>query len=478
MKTAPRPMDEDAGAVGLADATRASTMMAIAQRRYGQPDVLEYTAVPRPVVGDEDVLVRVGAASVHPGDYFLMAGEPYLVRLAFGLRRPRHAIPGRDLAGVVAAVGKDVADLQRGDEVFGWSTAGTLAQYACVPAGQLVRTPTNLSMAQAAAAPTSGLTALQALRDVAHLQPGQTVLITGASGGVGTFAVLIAKALRAEVTGVGSTRNMDRVRSLGADHVIDYTRTDFTRTGLRYDAILDNVEAQPLSAVRRALLPTGVLIPNSGRSGLGPPLRRGRPHPREGRRHRLSDGIRRNGARIAPISGSAALAERRLHHRAKERNDEHGTGTLQDLRIPVQAKLAAAWTSFMFLYIYVDYFALLKPGYIDDILVGVVYEFDISQTSLTLFLTLIAIPSLMVMLSTTLPARVNRAANLVVASLYIPVSVYNAMGESWTYFYGLSIGLEVAILARILREAWTWPRTPFVAANVATVNESPQPAHP
>jgi NADPH:quinone reductase-like Zn-dependent oxidoreductase len=265
-------MDEDAGAVGLADATRTSTMMAIAQRRYGQPDVLEYTAVPKPVVGDDDVLVRVGAASVHPGDYFLMTGEPYVVRLAFGLRRPRHAIPGRDLAGVVAAVGKDVADLQRGDEVFGWSTTGTLAQYACVPAGQLVRTPTNLSTAQAAAVPTSGLTALQALRDVAHVQPGQTVLITGASGGVGNFAVQIAKTLGAEVTGVCSTRNMDRVRALGADHVIDYTRTDFTRTGLRYDAILDNVEAQPLSAVRRALTPTGVLIPNSGRGGrlIGP----------------------------------------------------------------------------------------------------------------------------------------------------------------------------------------------------------------
>ena len=282
MNIALRPMDEDAGAVGLADATRASTMMAIAQRRYGQPDVLEYTAVQKPVIGDNDVLVRVGAASVHPGDYFLMTGEPYVVRLVFGLRRPRHAIPGRDLAGVVAAVGKDVADLQPGDEVFGWSTTGTLAEYACVPAGQLVRTPTNLSTTQAAAAPTSGLTALQALRDVARVQPGQTVLITGASGGVGNFAVQIARTLGAEVTGVCSTRNLDRVRSLGADHVIDYTRTDFTRTGLRYDAILDNVEAQPLSAVRRALLPTGVLIPNSGRGGrvIGPLARIVKAHAR------------------------------------------------------------------------------------------------------------------------------------------------------------------------------------------------------
>ncbi|MFN8592140.1 MAG: DUF6326 family protein [Thermomicrobiales bacterium] len=152
--------------------------------------------------------------------------------------------------------------------------------------------------------------------------------------------------------------------------------------------------------------------------------------------------------------------------------------TLQDPRLPVQAKLAAAWTSFMFLYLYVDYLALYKPGFIDDILGGVVWEFDINQTFLTGTLALIAIPTVMIVLSTTLPARVNRAANLVVASLYIPVSLFNAMGESWTFFYGLSIGLEVAILALILREAWTWPRTPFVAADVATVNESPQPAHP
>jgi len=243
-------------------------MRAIVQRCYGSPEVLESADVDRPAVGDDDVLVRVRAASVHPGDYFIMTGEPYVVRLAFGLRRPRHPIPGRDLAGVVAAVGKDVADLQPGDEVFGWSTTGTLAEYACVPADQLVRTPANLSAGQAAAVPTSGLTALQALRDIAHVKPGQAVLITGASGGVGTFAVQIAKALGAEVTGVCSTRNMELVRSAGADHVIDYTRTDFTRTGLRYDVIFDSVEAQSLSEVRRALSPTGTLIPNSGRGGL------------------------------------------------------------------------------------------------------------------------------------------------------------------------------------------------------------------
>jgi NADPH:quinone reductase-like Zn-dependent oxidoreductase len=263
-----QPLDAGEGAVGVAEATEEGRMRAIVQRCYGSPEVLESADVDRPAVGDDDVLVRVRAASVHPGDYFIMTGEPYVVRLAFGLRRPRHPIPGRDLAGVVAAVGKDVADLQPCDEVFGWSTTGTLAEYACVPADQLVRTPANISAGQAAAVPTSGFTALQALRDIAHVKPGQAVLITGASGGVGTFAVQIAKALGAEVTGVCSTRNMELVRSAGADHVIDYTRTDFTRTGLRYDVIFDSVEAQSLSEVRRALSPTGTLIPNSGRGGL------------------------------------------------------------------------------------------------------------------------------------------------------------------------------------------------------------------
>ena len=212
-----------AGDALLADAG----MMAVVQRRYGPPEVLEYTDVGRPVVGDGDVLVGVRAASVHPGDYFVMTGVPSIVRLAFGLRRPRHPIPGRDLAGVVEAVGAAVTDLQPGDEVFGWSTAGTLAQYASVPADQLVRKPERLTMEQAASVPTSGITALQALRDIAHVQPGHTVLVTGASGGVGTFAVQIAKAFGAEVTGVCSTTKVDMVRAIGANHVIDYTRTDF-----------------------------------------------------------------------------------------------------------------------------------------------------------------------------------------------------------------------------------------------------------
>jgi NADPH:quinone reductase-like Zn-dependent oxidoreductase len=250
----------------------AETMRAAVQHRYGPPSMLEISEVERPVPGRGEVLVQVGAASVHPGDYFVMTGEPYVVRLVFGLRRPRNGIPGRDLAGVVTAVGTDVTALRPGEEVFGWSTAGTLAEYACVPADHLVPVPANLAIVAAAAVPTSALTALQALRNIADVQPGQTVLVTGASGGVGSFAVQLAKASGAEVTGVCSTRNADLVRSLGADHVIDYTTTDFTRTGKRYDVILDNVEAQPLAAVRRALTPTGTLIPNSGRGGrwLGP----------------------------------------------------------------------------------------------------------------------------------------------------------------------------------------------------------------
>ena len=263
---------DDAGSSRRAVAPEVGRMRAVVQRRYGPPSVLERVEIELPEVGDDDVLVRVHAASVHPGDYFVMTGAPYILRLAFGLRRPRHGIPGTDLAGVVAAVGKTVTDLRPGDEVFGWSTTGTLAEYVCVPAHNLVRLPSNVSMVQAAAVPTSAFTALQALRDIARVQPGQTVLVTGASGGVGSFAIQIAKAFGAEVTGVCSTRNVELVRSVGADHVIDYTRSDFTRSGVLYDVIFDNVEAQPLSVVRRALTPAGVLIPNSGRGSrwIGP----------------------------------------------------------------------------------------------------------------------------------------------------------------------------------------------------------------
>ncbi|KRB36617.1 NAD(P)-dependent alcohol dehydrogenase [Microbacterium sp. Root180] len=247
-------------------------MRAVVQHRYGPPSVLELTEVAMPSPARGEVLVQLRAASVHPGDYFVMTGVPYMVRLVFGLRRPRHGVPGRDLAGVVSAVGTDVTELRPGDEVFGWSAEGTLAEYACVPADHLVTVPADVSVVDVAAVPTSALTALQALCRIANVQPGQSVLVTGASGGVGSFAVQIAKALGAEVTGVCRTRSIELVRSLGADHVVDYTRTDFTRAEKLYDVILDNVEAQPLRAVRRALTPTGILIPNSGRGGrwVGP----------------------------------------------------------------------------------------------------------------------------------------------------------------------------------------------------------------
>jgi len=249
------------------EATTAPTMMAMVQQRYGPPEVLAYARVATPVPRVGDVLVRVHAASVHPGDCFVVSGVPYVLRLAFGLRRPGRGIPGRDLAGRVESVGADVRGMRPGDAVFGWAANGSLAEYVTVPAANLAPKPEPLTMEQAATLATSGLTALQALRDVAKVQPGQSVLITGASGGVGTFAVQIAKGMGAEVTGVCSTRNVPMVRALGADYVIDYTETDFTRAGRLYDVILDNVEAQPLAAARRALAPRGTLIPNSGAGG-------------------------------------------------------------------------------------------------------------------------------------------------------------------------------------------------------------------
>ena len=252
--------------------TTAQSMRAVVQRHYGPPSVLAISEIERPRPGRGEVLVRVAAASIHPGDSFVMTGQPYMVRLVFGLRRPRHPVPGMDCAGVVVAVGEGVTDLRSGEEVFGWSSSGALAEYVCVPAKNLAPVPSGLALVSAAAVPTSAMTALQALRNIAKVQPGQKVLITGASGGVGSFAVQIAKALGADVTGVCSTANVDLVRSLGADHVIDYTGTDFTRADELYDVIFDNVEAQPLAAVRRALSPTGIMIPNSGGGGrwLGP----------------------------------------------------------------------------------------------------------------------------------------------------------------------------------------------------------------
>jgi NADPH:quinone reductase-like Zn-dependent oxidoreductase len=238
-------------------------MKAIVQDRYGSAEVLETRDIETPAIGDDEVLVRVQAASIHLGDWILMTGTPYLMRMATGLRKPKNPVPGTDVAGTVEAVGKDVHGLRPGDEVFGWC-AGAFAEYVRAPADQFVEKPANLTFEQASAVGVSATTALQLLRDDGKVQPGQKVLINGASGGVGTFAVQIAKAFGAEVTGVSSTRNVELVRAIGADHVIDYTTEDFTKGAPRYDLILDNVGNHSMSATRRALAPNGTLISNGG----------------------------------------------------------------------------------------------------------------------------------------------------------------------------------------------------------------------
>jgi len=245
-----------------------SAMKAIIQSAYGSPEVLELKEIEKPVVKDDEVLVRVRAASLHAGDFFSLKGEPYLARFFVGWPRPKDYVPGYSGAGVVEAVGKNVMRFKSGDEVFGES-GRTCAEYICAAEDMFVLKPANLTFEQAAAVPTSALTALQGLRDAGKLQPAQKVLVNGASGGVGTFAVQIAKALGAEVTGVCGTRNAEMVRSIGADHVIDYTQDDFTRAGQRYDLILDNVGNRSFSDCRRALAPAGVLIPNTGHAGIG-----------------------------------------------------------------------------------------------------------------------------------------------------------------------------------------------------------------
>ena len=243
-------------------------MNAIVQDRYGPPDVLEFREIETPAIGDRDVLVRVHAAGLHAGDCVTVRGSPCPVRLATGLLKPRPGVPGYDLAGRVEAIGTKVTRFQRGDQVFG-ASSGTCAEYARANEDTLAHKPANLSFEQAAAIPTSGLAALHALRDVAKVQPGQKVLINGAAGGVGTFAVQIARSLGAEVTGVCSTGNVDMVRTIGAAHAIDYTREDFTRGSQRYDLIFDNVENRSLADCRRALTPDGTLILNSGTGARG-----------------------------------------------------------------------------------------------------------------------------------------------------------------------------------------------------------------
>jgi NADPH:quinone reductase-like Zn-dependent oxidoreductase len=238
-------------------------MHAIVQDTYGSVDVLHSQDIDVPVIADDEVLVRVSAASIHVGDWILMTGSPFIMRFATGLRRPKNRVPGTDIAGTVAAVGKDVTRFQAGDDVFGWC-AGAFAEFASASEDQLVKKPVDLTFEQAAAIGVSASTALQLLRDDGAVEPGQKVLINGASGGVGTFAVQIAKSLGAEVTGVTSTRNVQMVRSIGADHVIDYTQEDFTAGTERYDLILDNVGNHSMAQTRRALTPDGTLISNGG----------------------------------------------------------------------------------------------------------------------------------------------------------------------------------------------------------------------
>jgi NADPH:quinone reductase-like Zn-dependent oxidoreductase len=240
---------------------RAKTMKAIVRDRYGPPDVLDLQEVEQPELPDEGVLVRVRAASVNRVDWHDVTGTPWIARPVTGLRKPRGSrLTGRDFAGTVEAVGKDVTDLQPGDDVFGGkSGGGSFAEYVCVPMG-VARKPANLTFEEAAAVPVAALTALQGLRDRGQLQPGQKVLVNGASGGVGTFAVQIAKALGAEVAAVCSTRNVEQARSLGADRVIDYTRTDFTRGGERYDVILDVAGTNSWSRYRSVMNPQATLV--------------------------------------------------------------------------------------------------------------------------------------------------------------------------------------------------------------------------
>jgi NADPH:quinone reductase-like Zn-dependent oxidoreductase len=234
-------------------------MKAIVQTRYGSPDVLQLRDVDKPVIKDDEVLVRVRAAAVNIGDWHLLRGMPYVVRLVAGLRAPRREIPGLDIAGEVEAVGGNVHQLRPGDEVFGWSK-GAFAEYACAAAGSLLPTASKLTLEQSAAVGDSAFTALAAVRDQGKVRSGQRVLINGASGGVGTFAVQIAKAFGANVTGVCSTANLDVVRSIGADQVIDYTREDFVQAGQRYDVMLDLVGSRSLSDCRRALTRRGTYV--------------------------------------------------------------------------------------------------------------------------------------------------------------------------------------------------------------------------
>lgn len=241
-------------------------MRAIIYRRYGPPDVLQMEETENPVPGDDEVLIKVRAASVNPYDWHFMRGEPYPLRLMAGVRQPKNPRLGADVAGEVEAVGKNVARLKPGDAVFG-TCRGSFAEYSCGPESRLAVKPVNVTFEQAASVGIAAMTALQGLRDKGRIQAGHKVLINGAAGGVGTFAVQIAKSFGAEVTGVCSMRNVEMVRSIGAEHVVDYTREDFTRSGERYDIVLDCVGNRSLMACRRVLGPKGNYVAAGGNAG-------------------------------------------------------------------------------------------------------------------------------------------------------------------------------------------------------------------
>jgi NADPH:quinone reductase-like Zn-dependent oxidoreductase len=241
-------------------------MRAIVQDRFGPPDVLQLADIGLPEVGADDVLVRVHAAALNPADWHILRGDPLVARLmGLGLTKPKARVAGIDAAGVVERVGANVRGVRNGEEVLGFCR-GAFAEYACAAADMVVPKPASLTFEQAAAVPVAATTALRGIRDVGQVKAGQKVLINGASGGVGTYAVQIAAALGAEVTGVCSTRNVELVRSIGAAHVVDYTREDFTGGQSHYDVILDNVSSLPLARLRRALAPKGILVLNGGGS--------------------------------------------------------------------------------------------------------------------------------------------------------------------------------------------------------------------
>jgi NADPH:quinone reductase-like Zn-dependent oxidoreductase len=249
---------------------RGDEMKAIVHDVYGSADVLELRNIDRPRIGDEEVLVQVHAAGVDPGVWHLMAGEPYLIRvMGFGLRTPKVQVRGRDVAGVVAAAGARVTRFRAGDQVYGTCESGSFAEYAAAPEQRLAAKPASLSFEQAAVVPISGVTALQAVRDSGRVQPGQQVMVIGAAGGVGSFAVQIAKASGARVTGVCSSSKAGLVLSIGADDVIDYTRDEIDCNGARYDVVIDTAGNRPLSLLRRAMTPHGTLVLVGGEHGGG-----------------------------------------------------------------------------------------------------------------------------------------------------------------------------------------------------------------